>query len=643
MWSWKNLWSSFVVVAAAQLGLSPVLAEDAGETTAQPSASPPALVEALNAEAEPLEVKDAVTIRAYSDGPLVTWTVCFDADAASALINKQAASTPADLAVRWYEWYRSLNERLLDITQREAQRAQEELNLETDVSVEFCRGSLTDCVYTKVCVFRGSRCTYVDNAPPGIYLAPTVSMENIPEARVSVTIRPTRTTWSAREAISGTVIWENSGQQRVAMRPIEMPYVRVRREDGTEPAWSPAKMSISLTPLASRPPVVLMPGERHETFFSVETDPLSLDGAALLDDGRYDLYMRGNLNIPTECDPVRVEVRTSPDQDLSPRIIFFGAGGSRVVVVRENGDFEAYEIDSGRRVANGRVADYVPMPSWEHEFDVSPDGQWLALVRQTCGGPPASGVELFRLDGNSAQTRVLPLPPQWGTGAWLRFRGFNSDGKLLLLTAWRSILALDASTGDVAWTTECGEDSALTLDGRWRVLVTKSAIEFLPLDSHGTATSIPLGDAAGRMKLALAGKNGVYLTNDKTRSISYHSADGQRNAAFGQRVDRVLAEAPDAAVVAIRERVVAARERQECSWFDTGPIALWRADPPTLLWRLADNKPRQIEFTGSPVRVVCGITEESFLGVDPYSATFEVYEADSGELIKTLDLSYRKP
>lgn len=625
-----KLRSSLVFVAAASIGLLPALAQEPGQAT-----TPPALAESLKAKAKRLEITHVLKIDVYVDWPLVTWQVVFDADAASALIDKQATSPPPGLATRWYGWYRNLSEKLLKITLEESQRARKKLNLETDVSVEFCR-DLTSPIQT--CRFRGNRCTYLENVPPGLDLtAPSAANENPSDVRVTVTIRPDKTIWSAREAIRGTVTWENSGAQRVAMRPIAMPRVEVRRENGTTPPRLPAKMFICFTPVASLPTVVLIPGQRHETGFYIETDPLDLGGAVLLDDGRYELYvddMKDYLNIPTECKPVRIQVRTSPDQDLSPRIIHFGVGGSHLVVVRENGDFEAYEVDSGRRVANGHVEDYVPMPSWKGEFLVSPDGRWLALLRRPYGGPPASGVELFRLDGNDVQARVLPLPPDFDANDQPWLRRFSPDGKLLFLAAGYSVWALTASTGEVAWKMKSAERPQLTLDGRQRVYLTDKDIQLLPRESHGASTTIPLKDA-GRKELALIGHRGVYLTDRETMSASYYSSDGQQRVTFGEHVERVLAEAPDAAVVAIRER-------EEGTYFDTSPIAFWRLDPPRLLWRLADKQPRQIAFTGPPIRVVCAIGNDGFLG-NTYSSTFEVYEPGSGTLLRTLDIRYRKP
>lgn len=630
-----RLRSSLALVAAACIGLLPALAQAPGQATTQPTASPSTLAESLDAEAKRLEIKDALKIDVYVDWPLVTWHVCFDADAASPLIEEQATSPPVDLAAHWYEWCRSLNEKLLKITLEESQRAQMKLNLETDVSVSFYR-SLTSPIHT--CEFRGNRCTYLENVPRGLDLtAPPAANENPPDVRVTVTIRPAKTTWSVRETISGTVIWENTGKQRVAMRPMAMPRVKVRRDDGTTPPRLPAKMFICGTPLASLPTVVLMPGQRTKTGFSIETDPLDLGGAVLLDNGRYELYvddMEDYLNIPTRCKPVPIDVRTSPDQDLSPRIIFFGAGGSRLVVVRENGDFEAHDVDSGRRVAGGHVADYAPMPYWKGEFHVSPDGAWLALQRHPYDGPPASGVELFRLDGNNVRARVVPMPANANVDDQPWLRRFSTDGKLLFLTARHSAWALNASTGAVAWKMESTERPRLTRDGERRVVLTAKGIQLVPRKSRGTPTDIPLQDA-GRKELALVGHRGVYLTDRQTMFASYHSSDGRQRVAFGERVDRVLAEAPDAAVVAIREQ-------QQGTLFDTSPIAFWQVDPPRLLWRLADQKPRQIAFTGQPVRVVCAMTNGGFLG-DTYSSIFEVYDPGSGTLLRTLHLRYREP
>ena len=635
----NKLRDAIVIAAMTAMGLAAGQAQDSGPAATQASRPPPDLAASLNQAAEPLQIKDAVEIHAYLEGPLVTWTVYFDAHAVSALIDKQATSAPAESVARWFGWYRSLNEKLLQITRKESQRTQERLNLETDVSVEFCRGSLADRIYTEVCKFRGSRCTYVDNVPPGLDLAapPAVKTSSL-DVRVTVTIRPTKTTWSAREAISGTVIWENSGKQRVAMRPIEMPQVAVRREDGTSPPRLRAKIFICGTPVASLPPVVLMPGERHETLFSIETDPLDLGGAVLLADGRYDLYvpdMKDQLNIPTECKPVRVEVRTSPDQDLSPRITFFDAGDSRLVVVRENGDFEAYDVGSGRRVANGHVADYVPMPRWEGEFEVSPDGKRLALVRQPYGGPPANGIELYRLDADNARATELPLPDNTDKYDRPRLQRFSPDGRLIFLTSRKLIWAVNSSTGAVEWKTSCAEREQLTLDGQQRVCLTSKAVEFIPRESPDKLMTINLGDI-DRVELALVGHKGVYLTDRESHSASYVSFDGQRHPAFGEHVEYVLAEAPDAAFVALRER-------QEGTYFDNGPIAIWQVSPPKLLWRLADKKPRQVVLAAQPACVICGLGNEHMLGVDTYSATFEVYELESGQLTRTIEARYRAP
>ncbi|MGD8452108.1 MAG: hypothetical protein PVJ57_09845 [Phycisphaerae bacterium] len=630
--------SGLAVLVTVCLGALLALGQAEGQATTQ-EAAPPTFVERLQARVEPLEVEGVLEIKAHFSRPLLTWRVNFDEENASRLVAEHVTSAPADPAARWYAWYCDLNEKLLAITEDEALKASELVFLNTDVSTDFSRGSLKDHSFTQVCVFRGSRCTYVDRVPAGVELTlPLLCVEEPPDVRVTVTIQPEKTTWRAREEIRGSIIWKNTGTQRVALRPYELPRARVRREDGTPPPTVDAKVFICPGSWAVSSPVVLMPGKRTETLFSIETDPLSAGVAILLDDGSYDLYvpdMEERLSIPTECPPVRIEVRTEPDQDLSPRITSFDAGGSRLVVVRENGDFEVYDIDSGQRAGGGHIASDSPVSCWESQSHVSPDGRWLALLHRTYGGPRATDIELYALDGESTSPRLLSLPLYtcYGDEPWLK--GFGADGTWLCGSTGSTVWAVKLATEEVMWEATLSGDECVTRDGQRRAKLTEKTIEFSPRNSTVASAVYPL-DEAGNRRFAFVGYTGVYVENGKTGTISYFSSDGQRQVTFGDDAKGVVTEAPDGTMVIVRERKTGA------SWDDTS-LAVWQLDPPELLWRRASGDFRTVAFGGPPARVICASGNDDHRTMCTLAPTFEVYDAKSGELLRTIETPYRAP
>lgn len=627
-----------VAVACGAFAASQALGQLATYPAPSPQRTNSELIGALTQAVKGLQLGAAAEITVGTNGPLVEWEVNFDPKAVARQVELDLNSDPGHDAQTWLTWYRAINGRLLEITRQECSRLGVELHIETDVSTEFIGGSgVGSEVYSGPSMFRGSRCMYLGRPPPGFDKdGQSPSSADSRSLQITVTIVPDRTEWRVRETITGSAIWTNTGAQRLAIRPIEFSEVDVRRIDGAKLERLDPKMFICHTFVGNLPPVVLQPGESHQAQFAIETDPLSIAGAVLLADGSYELFVHDlsdRLNIPTLCRAASVEVQTGPEQDLGPRIIHFDVGGGRLVVVRENGDFSAFDLETGRRVSSGHIADYVPTTRWTGEFALSNDGKCLALVRQPYRGPVATRIELFDLE-ESARQRSLPLPTN--DVAWVEFMGldsFSADGKSIYLQSRSSRWTVSASTGEVESKVANTDDQWLSPDGGWKIRRTSQGLEYASSAAPSVSTLIP--DSTGRqIEVAQVGRCGVYLVDEDKETGSYFDFESQGECEFGASVEFVLPEFADGDMVAIAER-------EDGVMLDCAPISFWRLDPPQQVWRLDDLKPREIQFAQNPPRVICGLRDADWSVVSTLRTLFEVYDAQTGQLIKMVETAAR--
>jgi hypothetical protein len=576
----------------------------------------------LNELANRLEMRGALELHASVLESKVIWTANFH-DQVN-LPSRVSDASPGARRAPGPLWCEVLNEQLVQLTEEVWERSGGDFDADEDMVTEFNSGIVNNRVFREAYRMHGRSWAWERGEEPP-FSAPSGQVENPEELRLTAIIRPTKLTWRRREAISGWICWKNTGKQPIHLTVADMPGVRITRLDGTSPPWLPPKFFIC-GGVVSHSAVTLDPGMYVDSWFDVATDPLSMRDALPLDDGHYVLNLpRDELNSPTDCRPVEIEVSTAPGQNLSPRIIFFGLGGRTLATVRENGDYASHDIDTGAYLGGGQMEAYSPVCTFTREFAVSPDGQWLALIRDPYSGPIATDIELYDLHKRNTEPRRIALAPLDGYRT-SRIVGFTPIGTLLF-HADHAIWEVDSASGSVISASDSKLEDFWKNNG-YRIAATRTGLYFFHRSTRDAAVKLPPYEPEFA-ELIWADEQGIFLRHRPGNQCTFHSYDGGHTAVVSQQWDEFVNESPE-------ERIVALRSRHPGLYGEQNPVEFWHLDPPRKLWSL----PRQVVFTSPPVLVVCATRDQGgVFGVNNYKPTYDIYAATTGSLLRTISTS----
>lgn len=595
------------------------------------------LQDALNKAADAFEIDDVLEIEAHLEGGgLIHWKVNFEVDPAWNHLERIGFENEAEPRRRWFMWYERINADLLATTESIMARSKQiaadpleyrRINLQTDVSTEIYASR------SQVASFRGSRPVYLNNPPEGLDKRPRAKKSHVVEGvRLSVELVPERTTWQRRDSISGVYRLKNAGAKRITIRPWDLPEPHLLDSDKNPPSRFAPKMSICGTPLANAPPIILEPSQTHECWFYIDTDPLEDAGGVIVKQGRYTLHFTDlihRLNIPTECDPVPIVIESGDD---SLRIVRWFAGGKRLVVVREDGLVEAFDIDRLTQVAESRIRDYIPVPRYETGPVFAPDGSAFAIARQDSNWRQRkTEIILFELDGTGSK---LQASVDDSSLHGMRLLRFNETGDRLFAGSEQQVVEIERSSGRVAQITKTGFFTSISPDAKYLVSWADSKPKSIRSRlSPDQVTNLNWSNADQIWSWS-PGRFGIFVKRRQEARIALYDYRGHLHSEFETSAHKIVCES------ASGSHVVFSIET-EVFGYAPNQLEVWDVQGTKKLATLPNDANRNAYFVEDPLRVVCAKTKtgpNSVLGPAWYSSEFEIFDAKSGRLIKKFTL-----
>ncbi len=476
----------------------------------------------------------------------------------------------------------------------------------------------------------------------GLLIAAIAVAAFFPYPCIEVAILPEKRVWRPGEKITGKYrIW-NCRFEPLVFPVSELPKIEPVDAANWYPPSFPARGFIC-GGVGQNPPIQIEAFKSYEGSFEIDTDPLKEYGGFILTDGAYQLTCLHFL----EKHPGRLQIHGAPiqvrygnRQKLEERIIHFAAGGSRLVALRQNGRLESFEMPSGEQRGSIQIPAFTLRDFQRGNLIISPEARQGAFLSGDLNSDSIwrYKVELFQLEGSNAQPRVFSMPlktlDEIGD---CRLQGFDASAKKIILDRIVEVLEMDCSSGEIS-TKNTPPNSTLSLDGKYLIHWENDGGEETPLVSPvkgGAPLRVQTPGPPSSCSHHL-GRRGIYLGCEEANEAIFQSYDGAVRKSFKTKGHPVC-ESLDGRWIAFRTY----SDSDDFEKLAPGALEVWEVESSRKLFELQDGKDREAAFTSSPLWLICAVRLGGASGAYWYDDTFEVYDPETGRLVKTLTLAPR--
>ncbi|MFG0285212.1 MAG: hypothetical protein ACF8R7_12380 [Phycisphaerales bacterium JB039] len=470
------------------------------------------------------------------------------------------------------------------------------------------------------------------------------------EAALIVRIQPDRAEWEYRETITGVVKLLNRGDAPIELDAWRLDSVTPRDPDGMIPEPFYILGCILSEPGARY--TQLAPGAERTERFAIYTDRMhTMESGYYLEPGVWDLVGPGRIATNSDVDMrgARIRVILAEGQYAGPRIqTVLGAGGS-LVMEREGGIFDVFDVGAGERKSMKRPDEYVAGWIWKGSWPVFDDGGHRVAYCASRESP----VFIELLHGDALALRAVSPPPDLDVGpGGFSAKRFSPDGSSLYCSTNYVWSFIDLATGaernrakvPMMW-------SEISPDGRWAVSVEaplarivghrgNDGYEVKAIDLHDPERirSVHVG-GHGTAPSLHPGHTGAYLCDEFSASLVYvpYGGEGFSEITTEGPCDFV-GESGDGAYVAVASP---GWEEAEEGGKPT-VIEVFRTEDHSRACRIEPGEAVRAALLSNPPRIVClpvRRVTDPFGGSGWLGEQGSVHDATTGELIKAVDLT----
>lgn len=467
-------------------------------------------------------------------------------------------------------------------------------------------------------------------------------------AALLVEIRPEKSTWEIGETIRGSIVLRNVGRARVKVsyEPSRFPSrspVDLLDANGNPAPHTPSRLGIILcgVPTTVETPV-LRPGEEYAAPFEIHTDPLTVQAWRRVEQGRYHLAvpeLLARLQVPATARAARIDVVRSVKVPVGSRILDFACGKDRIVILRESGSLESFEISSRRRLARTTLRAFSGVDLWPSGSRFSSDAKLFARPRHK-----HQTIELFVIEDDSIRQETLGFPE----GVSSQNRRVHVNPRGILVTGKRGTTSFEWTLATAEWRPVGMPFSVsdVSEDGQHFLIHDPERGIGLAERAPGRAPSAPQRSAQPdddgvcwltqprRFYRKRAWRSGIYLLSSKRTLVhSYDECEPDSPLKFP---GRPLCESHDGAYVAFMGPPPPAGAES-----DSRRVVIQSTHAPAQAVELPGSRgwAWSASFAAEPTRLV----GSRRLDGDGSTARwihhrFEVYDPRSGEVVDTFDL-----
>jgi len=470
--------------------------------------------------------------------------------------------------------------------------------------------------------------------------------------QVTVVIKPDRPTWKYRETITGSLSITNTGDAAVELNAWWINSVNVTALDGKPAPYFSIQGSISFGPDAPTTKKI-SPGGIHAAKFSIYTDRMhSMKNGFYVEPGAwlltYQTFDKPELRVHVE--PIAIQVVVEPGEYAGPRIQSVLGVGGNLLVSREDGTVEIFDMDILTCIGTKRDDEFDRPWQGRHALKaISGDGRLIATHKFR-----ESSISIHSLYGDQPVRANFPVPAdvKLGHGGFFSLR-FSADATQLICSANYLLVTLDVASGTAVHQIQMAEMwNGTSPDGNYAVhAVPPSSGSFVP--GHVNCGSLLITDhrvsANSRAVTTdmscdylefVTGVHGVYLTDPTARAIYVPYERGDTVAFDTDQAAVFVGETADGALAAFSWP----RVRNGAVLTTTSAVSVHHVCNGAPACTVSLKKPAGFALLSGPPRLVV-LPRQSVGGDWGGDAWLEergsIYDALTGRLIREFDLTPR--